>query len=45
MKIAKLNIEGYIGGSDIQSMFSGEETFNFISPFKLYSLNLFFIIS
>lgn len=28
MKIAKLNIEGYIGGSDIQSMFSGEETFN-----------------
>lgn len=28
MKIAKLNIEGYIGGSDIQSMFTGEETFN-----------------
>lgn len=28
MKIAKLNIEGYIGGSDIQAMFSGEETFN-----------------
>ena len=28
MKIAKLNIEGYIGGSDIQSMFSGEETFS-----------------
>jgi len=28
MKIAKLNIEGYIGGADIVSMFSGEETFN-----------------
>ena len=28
MKIAKLNIEGYIGGADIMSMFSGEETFN-----------------
>lgn len=28
MKIAKLNIEGYIGGSDIMSMFSGEETFS-----------------
>lgn len=28
MKIAKLNIEGYIGGADIVSLFSGEETFN-----------------
>ena len=28
MKIAKLNIEGYIGSSDIVSMFSGEKTFN-----------------
>lgn len=28
MKIAKLNIEGYIGGADILSLFSGEETFN-----------------
>lgn len=28
MKIAKLNIEGYIGGSDMVSLFSGAETFN-----------------
>lgn len=28
MKIAKLNIEGYIGGADILSLFSGESTFN-----------------
>lgn len=28
MKISKLNIEGYIGGADIMSLFSGEETFN-----------------
>ena len=28
MKIAKLNIEGYIGGADITSLFSGAETFN-----------------
>ena len=28
MKIAKLNIEGYIGGSDMVSLFSGAETFS-----------------
>lgn len=28
MKVAKLNIEGYIGGSDMISLFSGAETFN-----------------
>lgn len=28
MKIAKLNIEGYIGGTDMVSLFSGAETFN-----------------
>jgi ATP-dependent protease ClpP protease subunit len=28
MKVAKINIDGYIGGADIQSIFSGEETFN-----------------
>lgn len=28
MKVAKLNIEGYIGGSDMVSLFSGAETFN-----------------
>ena len=28
MKIAKLNIEGYIGGSDMISLFSGAETFS-----------------
>ena len=28
MKIAKLNIEGYIGGSDVVSLFSGAETFS-----------------
>lgn len=28
MKTAKLNIEGYIGGSDMLSLFSGAETFN-----------------
>lgn len=28
MKIAKLNIDGYIGNEDIMSMFSGQETFN-----------------
>lgn len=28
MKIAKLNIEGYIGASDMLSIFSGEETFS-----------------
>jgi len=31
MKIAKLNIEGYIGGADITSLFSGEPTFNLSS--------------
>jgi ATP-dependent protease ClpP protease subunit len=35
MKIAKLNIEGYIGGADIVSLFSGEETFN-LSKFKKF---------
>lgn len=39
MKIAKLNIEGYIGGSDIQSMFSGEETFS-LSKLKKFLDNL-----
>lgn len=28
MKIAKLNIEGYIGGNDLISLFGGEPTFN-----------------
>lgn len=28
MKIAKLNIEGYIGGADLMSLFGGGETFN-----------------
>lgn len=28
MKVARLNIEGYIGGSDLVSLFGGEETFN-----------------
>ena len=35
MKIAKLNIEGYIGGADIVSLFSGEETFN-LSKYKKF---------
>lgn len=35
MKIAKLNIEGYIGGADIMSVFSGEEIFN-ISKLKKF---------
>jgi len=35
MKIAKLNIEGYIAGADIVSLFSGEETFN-LSKFKKF---------
>jgi len=28
MKVAKLNIEGYIGGADLMSLFGGGETFN-----------------
>ena len=28
MKVAKLNIEGYIGGGDLVSLFGGAETFN-----------------
>ncbi len=28
MKVAKLNIEGYIGGADLTSLFGGGETFN-----------------
>jgi ATP-dependent protease ClpP protease subunit len=28
MKVAKLNIEGYIGGADMLSLFGGEPTFN-----------------
>ena len=39
MKIAKLNIEGYIGGSDLTSLFSGEETFN-LSKLKKFIDNL-----
>lgn len=39
MKIAKLNIEGYIGGADIVSLFSGEETFN-LSKLKKFLDNL-----
>lgn len=39
MKIAKLNIEGYIGGSDLKSLFSGEETFN-LSKLKKFIDNL-----
>lgn len=35
MKIAKLNIEGYIGGADMISLFSGEETFN-LTKLKKY---------
>jgi ATP-dependent Clp protease protease subunit len=31
MKIAKLNIEGYIGGSDMVSLFSGAETFSLVA--------------
>lgn len=39
MKIAKLNIEGYIGGSDLTSLFSDEETFN-LSKLKKFIDNL-----
>ena len=39
MKIAKLNIEGYIGGADIVSLFSGEETFN-LSKLKKFLDNI-----
>lgn len=39
MKIAKLNIEGYIGGSDLTSLFSGEETFS-LSKLKKFIDNL-----
>lgn len=39
MKIAKLNIDGYIGGADIMSLFSGEETFN-LSSLKKFLASL-----
>lgn len=35
MKIAKLNIEGYIGGADIMAMLGGEPTFN-LSQLKTF---------